>query len=75
MAEQKTLTGADPADTYYGKKPAEVELVTRSPERQFMAPPGARPPVAPEEEDNPHPSRSLWHYTDKHPAIKRKKHV
>jgi NADPH-dependent 2,4-dienoyl-CoA reductase/sulfur reductase-like enzyme len=28
-----------------------------------------------EEESNPHPTRSLWHYTDKHPAVKGKKNV
>ncbi|HET8846584.1 MAG TPA: hypothetical protein VFN35_34300, partial [Ktedonobacteraceae bacterium] len=24
---------------------------------------------------NPHPTRSIWHYTDKHPAVKRKNNV
>ncbi len=91
IADQKTIISADPAETYAGQKtligtepaetraskPAEEEpvLIARSPERQFIALPGARPPVPPEEESNPHPSRSLWHYTDKHPAIKGKKHV
>jgi hypothetical protein len=91
IADQKTIIGVDPADTYAGQKtltgaePAETRtggkaeedavLIARSPERQFIALRGARPPVPPEEEKNPHPSRSLWHYTDKHPAIKGKKHV
>jgi NADPH-dependent 2,4-dienoyl-CoA reductase/sulfur reductase-like enzyme len=92
IADQKTIIGVDPADTYAGQKtpagtdPAgphaggkpeeEVVLIARSPERQFIALRSARPPVPPEEESNPHPSRSLWHYTDKHPAIKKgKKHV
>ena len=52
-----------------------VELVVRVPDRQFIAPPIVRTNTKPEVAENPHPSRSLWHYTDKHPAVKGKKHV
>jgi len=79
IAEQKTLIGAEPgfaSGPRNGKRQEEERgLVTRQPERQFLAPPRAHPRPQPEEANNPHPSRSLWHYTDKHPAVKGKKHV
>ena len=79
IAEQKTLIGAEPgfASGSRNGKQEEVDrgLGTRAPERQFLAPPRARSRPQPEEANNPHPSRSLWHYTDKHPAVKGKKHV
>jgi hypothetical protein len=78
VADQKTLISPEASFAPGGRRGAqgkeEIELVTRSPERQFIAPPGARS-RQPKEADNPHPSRSLWHYTDKHPAVKRQKHV
>jgi hypothetical protein len=79
VPEQKTLIGTVPG--FKPGPPAEktreekVELVTHAPDRQFIAPPGARNRARPEEVSNPHPSRSLWHYTDKHPVVKGKKHV
>jgi NADPH-dependent 2,4-dienoyl-CoA reductase/sulfur reductase-like enzyme len=58
------------------KKPEEVvELVARVRDRQFIAPPIVRTNTKPEAANNPHPSRSLWHYTDKHPVVKGNKHV
>ncbi|HEX7736042.1 MAG TPA: FAD-dependent oxidoreductase [Ktedonobacteraceae bacterium] len=78
IADQKTLISPDASPAPGGRRGAqgteEIKLVTRSPERQFIAPPGARS-SQPEKDSNPHPSRSLWHYTDKHPAVKRQKHV
>ncbi len=41
------------------------------PVRQFIAPPKR----AQEPTDNPHPSRSLWHYTGQYPAIKGPRNV
>jgi hypothetical protein len=79
IAEQQTLIGTETgfvagtrADQAQGDG---VELLARGPDRQFIALPKARTNVPPEGANNPHPSRSLWHYTDKHSAIKGKKHV
>jgi NAD(P)H-nitrite reductase large subunit len=70
LADQRTLISEEPI---FASKPPngahqedqkeEVELVVRVPERQFIPPPTRR---------NPHPSRSLWHYTNKHPAVNGK---
>ncbi|HEY0755808.1 MAG TPA: FAD-dependent oxidoreductase [Ktedonobacteraceae bacterium] len=85
IAEQKTLVnpearlapGGQAGKPQQASKPkeAEREQMSRAPDRQFIAPPGMQPQGKPGEENNPHPSRSLWHYTDKHPAVKGKKHV
>jgi NADPH-dependent 2,4-dienoyl-CoA reductase/sulfur reductase-like enzyme len=81
IAGQQTLIGAetDPAPAgRAGKKQAEGvgELVGRPPDRQFIAPPVVHTNVPSEKEKkNPHPSRSLWHYTDQHPVVKGKKYV
>lgn len=70
IAEQQTLIGGNGG---FGEE--EVELVARAPERQFIAPPMARPQPRTDALPNPHPSRSIWHYTDKHPVVKGKRHV
>ena len=44
-------------------------LLNTPPERQFIPPPLARGGEA-KKAGNPHPSRSLWHYTDKYPIVK-----
>jgi NADPH-dependent 2,4-dienoyl-CoA reductase/sulfur reductase-like enzyme len=51
---------------------ATGEIVTRRPGQQFVAPFDENHFA---EDENPHPTRSIWHYTDKHPAIKRKNNV
>lgn len=79
IAEQQTLIGTEAgfaAGTHADQSPgAGREPLARGPDRQFIALPKARTNVPPEKANNPHPSRSLWHYTDKHSAIKGKKHV
>ena len=79
VAEQRTLiseeAGFEPRPRAGKTKEEAVERVTRVPDRQFIAPPRAQTRTQPEEAGNPHPSRSLWHYTDKHPAVKGRKHV
>lgn len=71
ISAQQTLIGE--SDGFAQGTQEGVELVTRNPERQFIAPPGARQQT--DEIPNPHPSRSLWHYTDKHPVVKGRRHV
>lgn len=73
IAAQITRPGTHaPANPDKSTDGASEELV-RVPERQFRSPSGMR--AQPNQLDNPHPSRSLWHYTDKHPAIKGKSDV
>jgi NAD(P)H-nitrite reductase large subunit len=71
IAEQKTLVSEGPGFGSPMPQPEEVELVVRVPERQFISPPAPRPRAKSDPTSNPHPSRSLWHYTNKQPAIKR----
>lgn len=49
----------------------EAEKAPKAPTRQFIAPPKRTQ----EQTGNPHPSRSLWHYTGQYHAIKGKRHV
>jgi NADPH-dependent 2,4-dienoyl-CoA reductase/sulfur reductase-like enzyme len=79
QAEQRTALngeiGRDTEPRATKQQDEVVELVTKTQPRQFIAPPIVRTTVQPEKTSNPHPSRSLWHYTDKHPAVGGKKHV
>jgi hypothetical protein len=72
ISEQQTLVGASPDVPIEAEE--EVELVVRLPARQFI-PPLARPQVQTDPLPNPHPSRSLWHYSSKLPAVKGKENV
>lgn len=71
IADQKTLIGVDsdesPVVSSGRKRGEDVELVVRG-TGQFIALPGAKKRVP---EENPHPSRSIWHYTNKLPAVKK----
>lgn len=75
IAEQKTLIGTGPGESGNGASKEEREAIFRVPERQFIAPPGASSRERINQTDNQHPSRSLWHYTNKHPAVKGKGNV
>ena len=77
IAAQPTLVGEDNGSAPTTGKPQEeeVELVVRVPERQFIAPPIKRREAKTDALPNPHPSRSLWHYTSKQPAVKGKGNV
>lgn len=64
LADQKTLL--DENSSWQAKRPGTPEhedgaLTGRGPERQF---------IPPQVSSNPHPSRSLWHYTNKVPVVK-----
>jgi len=72
ISEQQTLVGASPDVPTEAEE--EVELVVRLPARQFI-PPLARPQVQTDQLPNPHPSRSLWHYSSKLPAVKGRENV
>lgn len=76
MAAQPTLIGQEsgfmPAVPASQLPEEEGELVVRLPERQFIASPLKRREQRAGAQSNPHPSRSLWHYTNKHPAVKGK---
>ncbi len=72
ISEQQTLVGESPDVPTEAEE--EVELVVRLPARQFI-PPLARPQVQTDPLPNPHPSRSLWHYSNKLPAVKGKGNV
>jgi NADPH-dependent 2,4-dienoyl-CoA reductase/sulfur reductase-like enzyme len=66
------LTSSGRADARFIPDPQPVtgnedEGMVSIPERQFIKSPQPRRPV--EREDNPHPSRSLWHYTRPQAAI------
>ena len=62
IANRPTLVEADPVEPVRG----DTGLVP-VPTRQFISAPNKR---AHGQAENPHPSRSLWHYTDKHAAFK-----
>lgn len=64
VSEQATLVGTHVG---FGDEEAQSQSGQRS-ARQFMAPPALHKQTDPL--DNPHPSRSLWHYTDKQPVVK-----
>jgi hypothetical protein len=72
ISEQQTLVGESPDVPTEAEE--EVELVVHLPARQFI-PPLARPQVQTDPLPNPHPSRSLWHYSNKLPAVKGKGNV
>jgi NAD(P)H-nitrite reductase large subunit len=76
LAAQPTLVGEDSgfASAVPASQPQEneAELAARMPERQFIASPVRRRETKAGALPNPHPSRSLWHYTNKHPAVKGK---
>ena len=67
LIEQPTLIGE--SGGFEAKK--EPDVPVHQPARQFIAPPKR----AREQPGNPHPSRSLWHYSGKYPAIKGKRNV
>jgi len=74
IAEQRTLIGEDPK--FGPKVPFWEEDAPQGhgSERQFISP----LKHSQDETDalaNPHPSRSLWHYSSKLPAVKGKNHV
>ena len=78
IAAQRTLIGD--TDGFEQSRLArgsqeEVELVARKPARQFIALSTAGPQRHTDALPNPHPTRSLWHYTDKHPVVKGRRHV
>lgn len=77
LAAQPTLIGEESDfGPIAGKPPeGEAELVVRVPERQFIAPPARRRETKTDALPNPYPSRSLWHYTNKQPAVKGKGNV
>jgi len=76
MAAQPTLVGQEsgfiPVVPANSLPEEEGEQVVHLPERQFIAPPLRRREQKTGAQPNPHPSRSLWHYTNKHPAVKGK---
>jgi NAD(P)H-nitrite reductase large subunit len=77
IAAQKTLIEETMGSLRAQGKGNVEEQIAHMPERQFFAPP-AIPGKEEQELDtssNRHPSRSLWHYTDKHPAAKGKDNV
>jgi NAD(P)H-nitrite reductase large subunit len=76
LAAQPTLIGEESG--FASAVPAslpqedEEEQVVPMSERQFIAPPLRRRETKAGAQANPHPSRSLWHYTNKHSAVKGK---
>jgi NAD(P)H-nitrite reductase large subunit len=76
LAAQPTLIGESGGfqEAAPASKPPEeeAELVVRVPERQFIAPPVGRRETKTGAQPTVHPSRSLWHYTSKLPAVKGK---
>lgn len=75
LAAQPTLIGEERSSASASASRPEVEdveLVVRVPERQFIASPANRREAKTGAQSNLHPSRSLWHYTNKQPAVKGK---
>ena len=77
LAAQPTLIGDEDGFGPPAGRPQaeEADLVARASERQFIAPPAKRREARTDALPNPHPSRSLWHYTSKQPAVKGKGNV
>jgi NAD(P)H-nitrite reductase large subunit len=66
ISDKATLIGASTGFTEKEEPNARVPQSTR----QFLAPLAKQKPNQTEPLDNPHPSRSLWHYTGKLPVVK-----